>query len=41
MDICKLIVYVQKAEEERIRDREEYRSKKSKIGNDLGSRKVV
>lgn len=36
MDISRLEVYVQQVEEEKLRDREEYRSKKHKNENDYG-----
>lgn len=40
MDISRLMVYVQKAEEEKLKDREEYKNKRSKILMSLTNRKV-
>lgn len=39
MDIYRLIVYVQKIEEENMRDREEYIHKKAKTRNEFGQQK--
>ena len=39
MDILRLMVYVQKVKEEKLNDKEEYKSKKAKIGNDFGQHK--
>ena len=39
MDISRLIVYVQQVEEENLRDKDEYRNKKLKTGNDSGQQK--
>ncbi|XP_049395563.1 receptor-like protein Cf-9 homolog [Solanum stenotomum] len=39
MDISRLIVYVQQVEEEKLRDREEFRSKRAKTGNESGQQK--
>ncbi|KAH0637918.1 hypothetical protein KY289_037833 [Solanum tuberosum] len=39
MDISKLIVYVQQDEEEKLRDREEFRNKKAKTGSESGQQK--
>ena len=36
MHIPRLTVYVQQDEEEKLRDIEDYRKKKSKIGNEYG-----
>ena len=36
MEIYRLMVYVQKVEEGKLRGIEEYRSKEAKIGNDSG-----
>ena len=41
MDISRLMVYVQKVEENKVKGREEYRNKKTKTGMILASRKVV
>uniref|UniRef100_M1DFL9 Retrotransposon protein n=1 Tax=Solanum tuberosum TaxID=4113 RepID=M1DFL9_SOLTU len=39
MDISRLLVYVQQVEEEKLRDRKEFRSKRSKTGNESGQHK--
>ena len=39
MEISRLMVYVQHVEEEKLRDREELRNKKAKIGNEFGYQK--
>ena len=36
MDISRMMVYVQKLVEGKLRDREEYRNKKAKTGNEFG-----
>ena len=41
MDISRLMVYMQKVEEENLCDREEYRNKKAKSGMSLINRRVV
>ena len=41
MDISRLMVYMQKVEEENLSDREEYRNKKAKSGMSLINRRVV
>ncbi|KAH0669343.1 hypothetical protein KY285_023504 [Solanum tuberosum] len=40
MDISRLMVYVQKVEEEKLRDREEFKNKRAKIGNEFGQQKM-
>ena len=37
--ISRLIIYVQQVEEEKMRDKEGYRNKKSKTGNEYGQQK--
>ena len=39
IDISRLMVYVHQVEEEKLRDRDVYRNKKSKIGNESGQQK--
>ncbi|KAK4726403.1 hypothetical protein R3W88_031320 [Solanum pinnatisectum] len=39
MDMSRLLVYVQPVEEEKLRDREEFRNKKAKTGNESGQQK--
>lgn len=39
MDISRLMVYVPKVEEEKMRDKEEYRNKKAKTRNESGQHK--
>ncbi|KAK4730142.1 hypothetical protein R3W88_023130 [Solanum pinnatisectum] len=39
MDISMLMVYVQHVEEEKLRDREEFKNKRAKIGNESGQQK--
>ena len=39
MDISRLIVYVQQVEEDKLRDKDKYRNKKLKNGNDSGQQK--
>ena len=39
MKILRLIIYVQQVEEEKLRDREQYKFKKSKTGNESGHQK--
>ncbi|KAG5620317.1 hypothetical protein H5410_005535, partial [Solanum commersonii] len=39
MDISRLIVYVHQVEEEKLRDREEFRNKKAKTENEFGQQK--
>ena len=39
MYIYRLIFYVQKVRDEKLRDREEYKNKKSKTGNESGQNK--
>ncbi|KAH0757858.1 hypothetical protein KY290_021351 [Solanum tuberosum] len=40
MDMSRLMVYVQQVEEEKLRDREEFRNKRAKTGNESGQQKV-
>ncbi|KAK4731609.1 hypothetical protein R3W88_024597 [Solanum pinnatisectum] len=39
MDIARLMVYVQQVEEEKLRDREKFKNKKAKAGNELGKQR--
>ena len=39
MYILRLMVYVQKIEEEKVKDREDYRNKKDKSGNETSQQK--
>uniref|UniRef100_M1D907 Gag-pol protein n=1 Tax=Solanum tuberosum TaxID=4113 RepID=M1D907_SOLTU len=39
MDISRLMVYVQHVEEEKLRDREEFKNKRAKTGNESGQQK--
>ena len=39
IDICRLMVYVQQVEEEKLGDREEFRNKKVKTWNESGLHK--
>uniref|UniRef100_M1D894 Gag-pol polyprotein n=1 Tax=Solanum tuberosum TaxID=4113 RepID=M1D894_SOLTU len=39
MDISRLMVYVQKVEEEKLRDMEEFKNKRAKTGNESGQQK--
>ncbi|KAG5575656.1 hypothetical protein H5410_055790 [Solanum commersonii] len=39
MDIARLMAYVQQVEEEKVRDREEFRNKKAKTGNESGQQR--
>ena len=39
MDMSRLMVYVQQVEEEKLRDREEFRNKRAKTGNESGQQK--
>ncbi|KAK4729518.1 hypothetical protein R3W88_022506 [Solanum pinnatisectum] len=39
MDIARLMIHVQQAEEDKLRDREEFRNKKAKTGNESGQQK--
>uniref|UniRef100_M1DN83 Gag-pol protein n=1 Tax=Solanum tuberosum TaxID=4113 RepID=M1DN83_SOLTU len=39
MDFSRLIVYVQQVEEEKLRDREEFKNKRAKAGNESGQQK--
>ncbi|KAH0758385.1 hypothetical protein KY290_021878 [Solanum tuberosum] len=39
MDISRLMVYVQQVEEEKMRDREEFKNKRAKTGNESGQQK--
>ncbi|KAH0679995.1 hypothetical protein KY290_022105 [Solanum tuberosum] len=41
IDISRLMVYMQQVEEEKLRDMEEFRSKKAKTGNEFGSIKAM
>ena len=39
MEISRLMVYVQQAEEEKLRDKEEFKNKRAKTGNESGQQK--
>ena len=41
IDISMLMVYVQHVQEEKLRDRDEYRNKKAKSRNESGQEKIV